>query len=281
MDCTNGQVAFITGGASGIGLGVAKCLAREGMSIALADIEEQALTKAADDIKAAGGDVVPFVVDVADRAAMAATRDAILDRFGKVNLIFNNAGVNAAAPIDQLTYADWDWVLGVNLNGVINGVMTFVTDLKAQAPAAHIINTASVGGLVGMPTLATYNTAKFGVVGLSEALRADLNEAGVGVSVLCPGLVKTNLSTSERNRPGNEDKAIDQPENDPLSQGMSPDQLAEAVLAGVRNRDFFLCTHPEFRDVIKQRNDAVNAAFKGDATPEAKAMMRAMVLPFD
>ena len=281
MDCTNGQVAFITGGASGIGLGVAKCLAREGMSIALADSEEQALTKAADDIKAAGGDVVPFVVDVADRAAMAATRDAILDRFGKVNLIFNNAGVNAAAPIDQLTYADWDWVLGVNLNGVINGVMTFVTDLKAQAPAAHIINTASVGGLVGMPTLATYNTAKFGVVGLSEALRADLNEAGVGVSVLCPGLVKTNLSTSERNRPGNEDKAIDQPENDPLSQGMSPDQLAEAVLAGVRNRDFFLCTHPEFRDVIKQRNDAVNAAFKGDATPEAKAMMRAMVLPFD
>ncbi len=281
MDCTNGQVAFITGGASGIGLGVAKCLAREGMSIALADIEEQALTKAADSIMAAGGDVAPFVVDVADRAAMAATRDAILDRFGKVNLIFNNAGVNAAAPIDQLTYEDWDWVLGVNLNGVINGVMTFVTDLKAQAPAAHIINTASVGGLVGMPTLATYNTAKFGVVGLSEALRADLNEAGVGVSVLCPGLVKTNLSTSERNRPGNEDKAIDQPENDPLSQGMSPDQLAEAVLAGVRNRDFFLCTHPEFRDVIKQRNDAVNAAFKGDATPETKAMMRAMVLPFD
>ena len=281
MDCTKGQVAFITGGASGIGLGVAKILAREGMSIALADIEEQALTKAADTLRAAGADVAPFTVDVADRAAMAATRDAILSRFGKVNLIFNNAGVNAAAPIDQLTYDDWDWVLGVNLNGVINGVMTFVNDLKAQAPAAHIINTASVGGLVGMPTLATYNTAKFGVVGLSEALRADLNEAGVGVSVLCPGLVSTNLSTSERNRPGNEDKSIDQPENDPLSQGMSPDQLAQAVLAGVRNGEFFLCTHPEFRDVIKQRNDAVNAAFKGDAPPETKAIMRAMVLPFD
>ncbi len=282
MDCKSGEVAFITGGASGIGLGTAKILAAEGMSIALADIEEGALQRAVEEITSAGGTAAPFVVDVKDRQAMAAAKDAVLGQFGKVNLIFNNAGVNAMAPIDELTYDDWDWVMGVNLDGVINGVMAFVHELKKHGTDAHIVSTASVGGLVGMPNLAIYNTTKFGVVGLSEALRADLRESGVGVSVLCPGLVKTNLATSERNRPGNEGKDFEMPGDDPMSaMGMDPQEIGKAVLDAVRGRDFFICTHPEFKDVIKQRNAALEAAFKGEAPQDVVDVMRAMVWTFD
>ncbi len=281
MDCTEGQVAFITGGASGIGLATAKVFAKEGVSIALADIEAAALDKAAEEIKSAGGTVEPFVVDVTDRKAMAAAKDAVLAKFGQVNFIFNNAGVNAAKPVDELTYDDWDWVMGVNLDGVVNGVMTFVHELKKQGGQAHIVSTASVGGLVGMPGLAIYNTTKFGVVGMSEAIRADLKEAGVGVSVLCPGLVKTKLATSERNRPGNAGKELAIPEDDPMTlMGMDPEDIGNAVLSAVRGGDFFICTHPEFRDVITERNRALEAAFHGEAPADTVATMRAMVVPF-
>ncbi|TDI59103.1 MAG: SDR family NAD(P)-dependent oxidoreductase [Alphaproteobacteria bacterium] len=280
MECKEGQVAYITGGASGIGFGMATAFAKVGMKIALADIEEGAVTKAAQALQADGADARPFVVDVTDRKGLAESRDAAISAFGGINLVCNNAGVNRAGHISEISYDDWDWVMGVNLDGVINGAMTFVPELTRQGSDGHMINTASVGGLVGMPSLAIYNTAKFGVVGLSEALRADLFDAGVGISVLCPGLVRTNLNSSERNRPGNEDKDIQAPENDTLLQGMDPMVLGEYVLAEVRAGAFFICPHPEFRGVIGDRNNALEAAFKGDAPQETIDMMRAMVNPF-
>jgi NAD(P)-dependent dehydrogenase (short-subunit alcohol dehydrogenase family) len=280
MDCKEGQVAYITGGASGIGFGMATAFAKQGMRIALADIEAGALDTAVAALRADGYDAAPFVVDVTDRQALAASRDAVLDHYGAVHVVCNNAGVNRAGPISELTYEDWDWVMGVNLNGVVNGVMTFVPELTRHGADAHMVNTASVGGLIGMPGLSIYNTAKFGVVGLSEALRADLAADGVGISVLCPGIVRTNLNSSERNRPGNEDKDIEAPENDTLQQGMDPLELGEKVLEAVRAKEFFICPHPEFRDVIKHRNAALEAAFKGDAPAEVVEMMKAMITPF-
>jgi NAD(P)-dependent dehydrogenase (short-subunit alcohol dehydrogenase family) len=280
MDCKEGQVAYITGGASGIGFGMATAFAKQGMRIALADIEPGALDNAVAALRADGHEAAPFVVDVTDRKAMADSRDAVLDHYGAVHVVCNNAGVNRAGPISELTYEDWDWVMGVNLDGVVNGVMTFVPELTRHGSDAHMVNTASVGGLIGMPGLSIYNTAKFGVVGLSEALRADLAADGVGISVLCPGIVRTNLNSSERNRPGNEDKDVQAPENDTLQQGMDPLELGETVLEAVRAKEFFICTHPEFRDVIKHRNAALEAAFKGDAPAEVVEMMKAMITPF-
>jgi len=280
MDCKEGQVAYITGGASGIGFGIATAFAKQGMRIALADIEAGALDTAVAALRADGHDAAPFVVDVTDRKALADSCDAVLDHYGAVHVVCNNAGVNRAGPISELSYEDWDWVMGVNLDGVVNGVMTFVPELTRHGADAHMINTASVGGLIGMPGLSIYNTAKFGVVGLSEALRADLAADGVGISVLCPGIVRTNLNSSERNRPGNEDKDIQAPENDTLQQGMDPLELGEKVLEAVRAKEFFICPHPEFRDLIKHRNAAVEAAFKGDAPAEMVEMMKAMITPF-
>ena len=280
MKCEEGQVAYVTGGASGIGFGMATAFAGAGMKIALADIEEAAVNRAAEALRSDGYEAAAFVVDVTDREGLAASRDAALERFGAIHLVCNNAGVNRAGPIGDLSYDDWDWVMGVNLNGVVNGVMTFVAELTRHGSDGHMVNTASVGGLIGMPGLSIYNTAKFGVVGLSEALRADLADAGVGVSVLCPGLVRTNLNSSERNRPGNQDKPVEAPENDTLAMGMDPLLLGEKVLEAVRASEFFICPHSEFRDVIKDRNAALEAAFKGDAPAEVVAMMRAMITPF-
>lgn len=166
----------------------------------------------------------------------------------------------------------------MNLNGVINGAMVFMAELMRHGSDAHMINTASVGGLMGMPGLAIYNTSKFAVVGLSEALQADLSEVGVGISVLCPGLVRTNLNSGERNRPGNEGKVIKPPENDVLQQGMDPLVLGETVLAAVREGEFYICPHPEFRELIKYRNAALEAAFKGDAPEETIEAMKSLAV---
>lgn len=292
MSSVNGKVAFITGGASGIGLGIARALGGAGARIALADIEEGALARAREELRGAGVDAWTTVLDVSDREAFASARDRAIAALGGVQLLFNNAGVNAAGPIAQMTYADWDWVLGVNLHGVINGVMTFLPELTRHGSAAHVVNTASVGGLVGMRNLAIYNTTKFGVVGLSEALRADLAASGVGVSVLCPGIVATALGTSERNRPGRvqspaptraaatSDNVASGADAPAPAAGMSTQELGQIVLEALQDRRFFISSHPEFRDIVGQRNAAVQASFHGVADPAAVTAMQALVLPF-
>lgn len=291
MTSVAGRVAFITGGASGIGLGIAEAFGQAGAKIVIADIEQSALERAAQALRALGIDALPVRLDVTDRTAFARARDAALETYGAVHLLFNNAGVNVAGPVDQLGFADWDWVLGVNLGGVVNGVMTFLPELKRHPGAAHIVNTASVGGLVGMRNLSIYNASKFGVVGLSEALRADLLAQRIGVSVLCPGIVATALGTSERNRPGRQAADSAPMATEPAAAqadagaaapaaGMDPRTLGQIVLGAVQRDEFFISSHPEFRDIVGQRNDAVQASFHGDADPAAVAAMRGLVEPF-
>jgi NAD(P)-dependent dehydrogenase (short-subunit alcohol dehydrogenase family) len=283
------KVAFITGGASGIGLGIARALGGAGARLVLADVERGALERAREALASEGLRARTVQVDVSDREAMAAARDETLADLGAVHLLFNNAGVNVPGSFEDVSYADWDWVLGVNLGGVINGVMTFLPELVRHGAAAHVVNTASVGGLVGMPNLGIYNTSKFAVVGLSEALRADLRQQGVGVSVLCPGIVATSLGTSERNRParlggragadggGDESVAGAEPAT---AVGTSPEALGRHVLAGVQTDAFFICTHPEFHDIVAERNAALMAAFGGRGEPDQVAAMRTLVVPF-
>ena len=291
MESVENKVAFVTGAASGIGFALATVFARAGMKVMLADVEQGALDRACEALAADGGDVAATRVDVTDRDALAAARDAAIDRFGAVHVLCNNAGVNVAGPLYAVTYEDWDWVLGVNLGGVVNGVTAFLPELMRHGSKAHIVNTASVGGLIGMVGLGIYNAAKFGVVGLSEALRADLLESGVGVSVLCPGVVRSALGSSERNRPGHlsnsdansdansESTAESAQDPDAPPPGTDPLDLAEQVLSGILAGQFFLCTHPEFKDIIAERNAALNASFSGEADPAMVEAMRGLVRP--
>jgi NAD(P)-dependent dehydrogenase (short-subunit alcohol dehydrogenase family) len=276
--------AFVTGGASGIGLGLAEALAQRGARVAIADIEAGALERAREQLARGGAEVLALRLDVTDRVAFAEARDAALARFGAVQLLFNNAGVNADGPLDRVTYEDWDWVLGVNLGGVVNGLTTFLPELKRHGSAAHVVNTASVGGLVGMRNLGIYNASKFAVVGLSEALRADLKPHGVGVSVLCPGVIATALPSSARNRPaalgGGAAPAAVAPESASASALMSPAQFAAQVMDAIEANRFFVSSHAEFRELVGQRNRAVDASYRGVADPAAVAAMRALIEPF-
>src|SRR3954471_7231696 len=203
MNELEGKVAVVTGGASGIGRAVAERLAGEGMRLVIADVEEAALAETEKAFADKGAEVLAVRTDVSDGAAVDALRDQTLERFGAVHLIHNNAGVGSGGPIWTLTEADWAWVLGVNLWGVIHGIRAFVPLLVEQGEG-HVVNTASMAGLISTPMMAPYNASKHAVVTISETLHYDLQLAGspVRVSVLCPGVVQTRIHESHRNRPG-------------------------------------------------------------------------------
>jgi len=289
MTDLNNKTAFITGGASGIGLALARALLAAGANTVIADVEADALERAQQTLDAPADRLMTCVLDVTDRAAFANARDAAVEAMGGVQLVFNNAGVNAACPVQEMTYADFDWVLGVNLGGVVNGVVTFLPELKRHGAAAHLINTASVGGLLGMRSLSIYNASKFGVVGLSEALRADLEGTGIGVSVLCPGIIDTALASSERNRPAHLRNADAAPEATPPDSAaappnpvaMSADDFASLALDAVRGDRFWVCSHAEFAPLVAQRNAAVQSSFTGTPDPARVDAMGALILPFE
>ena len=192
MERIDGKTAFITGGARGIGLGIARAFAHEGAKLALVDIDEAALNAARTELSGHTS-VETFVLDVRDREAYARVADETEARLGPVSILCNNAGVAGGAGVTHMTYAQWDWVLGINLNGVINGIQTFVPRMIERKIPAHVVNTASAAGLVGERSNLLYSTSKFAVVGLSEALRPELDRFGIGVSVLCPGPVNTSI----------------------------------------------------------------------------------------
>ena len=292
MTTLQNKTAFITGGASGIGFALASALVAAGTSVVLAEVEAGALERARSVLAGGPVKVTTAVVDVTDRAAFARARDQAIAAHGGVHLLFNNAGVNAAGPAYTLSWKDWDWVMGVNLGGVINGVQTFLPELMRHGDQAHLVNTASVGGLVGMKNLAIYNAAKFGVVGLSEALRADLKASGVQVSVLCPGIVATALTTSERNRPAHLRNGgamppaapVEAPATAPAAAGtpvaMSPDELAAFTLDAIRANRFWIVSHPEFRPLIAQREAALLGAFRGEPEAARVEAMGGLIEPF-
>ena len=194
-----GRTAFVTGGANGIGLGLARALLAEGCKVAIADIREDAIEAALKTLD--NQHVIGVPLDVASRASFAEAADQVEAELGPVSLVFNNAGINLFQTIDESSFDDWDWVMGVNLHGVINGVMTFVPRMKARGDGGHVVNTASMASFLCGPQPGIYNTTKFAVRGMSESLRYSLAPFGIGVSVLCPGLVKSHIYASDEIRP--------------------------------------------------------------------------------
>jgi NAD(P)-dependent dehydrogenase (short-subunit alcohol dehydrogenase family) len=263
-----GKVAFITGGASGIGLGMARAFSNAGMKVIIADIRDDHLEEAKQAFDQ-DAEVHAIKLDVSDRDAFAEARDDSIKTFGKVHVVCNNAGIGLGGPMKLATYDDWDWNMNVNVWGVINGVQAFLPHLLEHGEGGHIVNTASTGGLVVHGVAGLYCTAKFAVVGLSEALRGELGEDGIGVSAFCPGPVQTNIAESGKTRPAHlsntgyaeTDRAR---QNRSMSEArklwMDPLEAGERVLAGIINNDLYIITHPEFRDIFAARCEAILAA---------------------
>ncbi len=269
MQDLTGKTAFITGGASGIGLGMARAFAGAGMKVVLADIEEAALAAAVTDLSEAGAEATGLPCDVSDRASLSAAADAAFETYGKVHLLANNAGVAAGGPMEQIAPGDWDWVLGVNLMGVIHGIQALLPRIKAQGEGGHIVNTASMAGMLGYPMSGPYGVVKFAVVGLSETLAEELAGSGIGVSVLCPGWVRTGIADSRRNRPDRFGMGETATRTDEMTQsvaallaaGLDPDDVGRRVLDAVRAEQRYIFTHPDMRGALEQRFQAILAAY--------------------
>lgn len=276
-----GKVAVVTGAASGIGKALTeKCLS-EGMHVVMADIEKDALEATAEALSATGNNsILPVQVDVSVEAEIEKLLEKTVAEFGAVHLLFNNAGVGGGGNTWSATKKDWDWVLGVNLWSVIYGVQKFVPQMIEQDTECHIVNTASVAGLLGGTTNACYSVTKHGVVALTENLFQDLKTEGtkIGTSVLCPGFVNTNIFNSGRNRPAHLDN--NDPERAPtpeeiarfemfqeiLRNGMQPADLANIVFDAIREERLYIVTHDSFKPLISERaNNIVSGANPPDA----------------
>lgn len=298
MEHVEGAVAFITGGASGIGLGMAKAFARAGMKVAIADIREDHLDAAreyfreqgaADRAAPAGREAEDRVhllrLDVTDRAAYARAADEVERVLGPVQVLCNNAGIGITGEMKRASFDDWDWIIDVNLKGVVNGVQTFVPRMLAHRLGAHIVNTASMAGLLTYSTAGLYVTTKFAVVGLSEALRSELARDGIGVSAFCPGGVRTNIREFEKTRPARfaaSGYAGAPPVRPPPSRetlealrefSADPREVGEIVLRGIRRNDLYIFTQPEFRAGLLERFDAILATL-GEPDPLRVARLR-------
>jgi NAD(P)-dependent dehydrogenase (short-subunit alcohol dehydrogenase family) len=265
-----GKVAVVTGAASGIGRAMAERFAAEGMKVVLADVEETALAGVKDALAGRGATVVAVKTDVSKAEDVERLAQETLKAFGAVHVVCNNAGVAAAGPAWEMTLADWQWVLGVNLWGVIHGVRTFVPIMLRQGTEGHVVNTASMAGLASGPMMSIYNVTKHGVVTLSETLQHDLTMVGaqIRVSVLCPAWVNTRIHESERNRPaafGGPDARTQTPGGQMMEQtvaqllatGLSPEHVAGLVFDAVRNEKFYILPHPEWKRLIRTRMEDI------------------------
>lgn len=271
MDVAAGQVAVITGGAAGIGRSLAKQCVAEGMRVVLADVESDVLAATAAALREQGGEVLEFVCDVSDADQVEALAQAAIGRFGAVHLLFNNAGVSGGMNSWASTLNDWHWVIGVNLMGVVHGIRSFVPHMLAHGEAAHIVNTASIAGLISGSSMAAYRTTKHAVVALSETLYLDLQrqEAPIGVSVLCPAWVRTGIAESGRNRPNNLQNATpgagftahDVTKAGAVQQlvagGTDPDDVAHKTFDAIRAGQFYILPHPEMKPVVSLRMKSV------------------------
>jgi NAD(P)-dependent dehydrogenase (short-subunit alcohol dehydrogenase family) len=279
----HGKTAFITGGASGIGLGIAGAFLDAGMKVVIGDRRqdhiEAALTRLHRSVEAR--QLHAIALDVTDRTAMAAAADEAERVFGNVHVLVNNAGVGLQGPFKGITYADWDFGLGVNLGGVINGLQTFLPRIRAHGEGGHIVNTASLAALVPMPAAyVVYVAAKAAVVTISETIREELAQERIGVSVLCPGPVRTNIHEVAENRPpqfGVGD-AYRQAENAggtkvPFPSMMEPAEVGSLVLNAVRNDELYIITHGEWRPMAAARHAALLAAMPQNLDPALVAML--------
>jgi NAD(P)-dependent dehydrogenase (short-subunit alcohol dehydrogenase family) len=267
-----GRTAFVTGGANGVGIGIVRNLLEAGAKVAIADIRQDSIDRALATLD--NREVMGVELDVRSREGFAAVADDVEARFGPVSLVFNNAGVNLFQPIEDSSYDDWDWVLGVNLGGVINGVMTFAPRMKARALSGevnggHITNTASMASFIGSGTPGIYNTSKFAVRGLSYSLRHSMYQYGIGVSCVHPGLVKSYIYASDDVRPDELKgamKPVDKAMVDRLAGvhefGMEPDVIGARILEGIRENRANIFTHPDHREEVREIFDEILADYR-------------------
>jgi NAD(P)-dependent dehydrogenase (short-subunit alcohol dehydrogenase family) len=264
MQDFNGKVAVITGAASGIGLGCARTFARAGMRVALCDLRPDALEQAVANVRALGGDAIGIPTDVSSRDSVEHAANEVVKAFGKIHIAMNNAGVVLRGlPMSEISDNAWNWVLGVNLYGVIHGIQSFVPHIRAHGEGGHIINTASMAGLhVGNRQTGAYAASKFAVVALTEALEKDLTETNIGVSVLTPAAVATDIySNSAGLRAGVGDPNPFAQTPSEIAAGLPTDEVGARVLAGIRAGQFYLITHPDTRSWIMQRHARLMAAY--------------------
>jgi NAD(P)-dependent dehydrogenase (short-subunit alcohol dehydrogenase family) len=266
-----GRVAVVTGAASGLGRAMAERFGAEGMRVVIADIEKESLAETSAALAATGIDATPVVTDVSRYADIERLADVAFDTYGGAHLICNNAGVVKGARTWALTMEDWTWVLNVDLWSVIYATKVFIPRMLEQNQGGHVVNTASMAGLLPVPNLGPYNVAKTGVVALSEGLQMDLTAEGsdIGVSVLCPGFIQTRITESARNRPG-ELAATAAPRTGPRTttgvvSTMTAAEVADKVLDAVVSERFWILTHDAYRDVIQQRAAGIGT----DAQPLA------------
>ncbi|MBU6207554.1 MAG: SDR family NAD(P)-dependent oxidoreductase [Alphaproteobacteria bacterium] len=252
-----GRTAFVTGGANGVGIGLVRALLGEGCKVAIADVREEHIERALKSFD--NREVMGVNVDVSSRAEMARAADEVEAKFGTVTLLFNNAGVNLFQPIEESSYSDWDWLMGVNLHGPINGVMTFVPRMIAHGQGGYVVNTASMAGWLASGSPGIYNTTKFAVRGLSESLRYSLAKHHIGVSCVCPGLVKSYIYASDDIRPANlmaDAKPVNAEGVERLAGmhqvGMEPDTIAARILQGMRENQTYIFPMPDHKDELAE-----------------------------
>jgi NAD(P)-dependent dehydrogenase (short-subunit alcohol dehydrogenase family) len=282
-----GKTAFITGGASGIGLGMAKAFAEAGMNVVAADVRDDHLDAAIAQIGEEGlaGKVRFLKLDVTDRAAFRAAADEAERMFGRIDVLCNNAGIGLLRPITKASEDDWDWAVDVNLNSMFNGVQAVLPKIRRHGEGGHVVNTASMAGILQYSQAGVYVTTKFAVVGFSEALRAELAPEGIGVSAFCPGGVRTNIRDYEGARPDRYAEQGERPGGPPPGLNFSdedrarlatltatPQEAGELVLQAIRDNALYIFTAPEFRTGVEQRFAAIRRALGEDAEREATAL---------
>lgn len=262
-----GRTAVITGGASGMGLATARRFAKEGMNLVILDIEERPLAEVVEEFEAADLPVLGLRTDVADIESVRSAAAATAERFGNVHVLFNNAGVGGGGPMlepDDLHV--WEWTLGVNLMGVIHGIKAFGSAMAAHGEPCHIVNTASMAGLLPTPGLGSYTVSKYAVVAMSETLSLETAGTNVGVSVLCPGFVQTKIAEADRNLPEHlvsleeptvEQEFMRQMIRDLVNGGLPPEQVADEIFAAIRDDRFYILPHPQYIDQVRLRAERI------------------------
>lgn len=253
-----GKTAFITGGASGAGLGQAKVFGDAGCRVVIADIRQEAIDAALDVLRGRGIAAHGIRLDITDRQAFAQAAEESERVFGPVHLLFNTAGVSIFGPMERATYEDYDWIFGVNMGGVINGMQTFAPQMIAHGEGGHIVNTASLGAFVANSGSGIYSASKFAVHGLSMAMRDALAPYDIGVSVLCPANIRSNIAESVKTRPAhlsNSGFAVDEREiaalHEIYAQGMDPEELAGHVKQAIEENRFYIIPYPEARPMLE------------------------------
>ena len=279
MEDLTGKVAFITGGASGIGLGLARAFLEEGMKVSLADWSDEHIAKAREQL--AGNNAVHFVkTNVAERESLRAAAEETLEVFGRIHVLCNNAGVNGGGTAASENFDDWDRAIAVNLGGVVNGTKIVVPIIRKQGEGGHVVNTSSMAGVVPLPGLAAYSTAKYAVRGFSESLRMQLAKEGIGVSCLFPGATRTALVPLPEDRPGTIDE-----ENAPqflkdlwdaMRGAIDPYDTGKAVVSAIKENRFYVFTNREFLEEVKQRHREIEEAFPEDEPTPGRVKFETM-----